>query len=665
MVPASITNNLASLRWRERILAFVWGGACWLAITLVLLAICAFVDWFIDRSRDTPFGVRLGMFFVQLTVAGVGAALLLFLPQIRWLPDAFLALWVEEKVRKYDHRLITAVQLNEPGADLGGMSKELVGVVTQEAEKITEHVGNFAQFANHARVGWAALVLTPIVLMLAIPAAIWPSVCFALLARQFLRPYDIPHAVSLVSVSPSHWTNDEEIPLRFRVTGEFSQTDVGTVLIEPEGMPAREEKIRFIRRDDKGAIFGVDIDKSSAKVVYSARMGDGRTKYPSEVEIVERPIVKENDAYLLLPGYCGLKPAAKKDTPIDQRRYAVKQPQGEVQGILGSSVRVQARVQADVEVHQAWLEIVVADLQLGPYVFDNIVDKKEMKISSDRRSVEARFDLALWQEAYRVTVEDQYKFANKSPPTRDVRLVPEEAPSVTLLRDSFSDLSAVADYDLDPPVVLGGRIRIPFYCAHPYGLGRADILYRQKEKHDSEKEPGPEPDFTRVPLGEEPADATGSPFDPKTGVFLNTPFDKLVAFHAVPSTDSARLGGTIGGGRYFLETKVTYKRDDLGQIVKDKAGKPIVEVYHLKDFKGKGIELKPGDQIEYCVQVFAANHPESPRPPGLTVPVTRSDTRIATVVRYDEFEAFLRTVHEEGKRIERLEQEQTGVFAPK
>src|SRR5580765_767986 len=122
MVPASIRNNLTGLRTRERLLTLIWGAACWFAIVLVLLLLCGLIDWLIDRSRETPMSVRVGMFFVQAIVAGVAGLLFVLWPQIRRLPDALLALWVEEKMPQFEHRLISAVQLNQPNADLQGMS---------------------------------------------------------------------------------------------------------------------------------------------------------------------------------------------------------------------------------------------------------------------------------------------------------------------------------------------------------------------------------------------------------------------------------------------------------------------------------------------------------------------------------------------------------------
>src|SRR5260370_266930 len=103
MVPTSIRKNLAGLRRRERLLTFVWGAACWLSIVLVLLLLCGLLDWLIDRERETPAGVRLGMFAVQAAVAALAGLLFLLWPQVRRLPDALLALWVEAKIPEFDH----------------------------------------------------------------------------------------------------------------------------------------------------------------------------------------------------------------------------------------------------------------------------------------------------------------------------------------------------------------------------------------------------------------------------------------------------------------------------------------------------------------------------------------------------------------------------------
>src|SRR5436309_14373903 len=112
MVPHSIQNNLDGLRRRERLLSFAWGLACWLSIALLLLLFCGLLDWLIDRQRDTPWNVRVGMFLVQLLVTAVAGLWFLAWPQLRRLPNAALALWVEERLPYFAHRLISAVPLN-------------------------------------------------------------------------------------------------------------------------------------------------------------------------------------------------------------------------------------------------------------------------------------------------------------------------------------------------------------------------------------------------------------------------------------------------------------------------------------------------------------------------------------------------------------------------
>src|SRR5262249_8275384 len=157
---------------------FVWGAACWLAITIVLLMDCGFVAWLIDRQRGPPLGVRLGLFFVPAAVAGMAALRVGLLPQPSRLPATLAAPCGADKMPQFDHRLISAVQLNQPDAQLEGMSRELVAMVTREAEKLTQRVGGFTQVADHRRIIWTGLTLVPVFFLFVAPFLIWPGVCF-------------------------------------------------------------------------------------------------------------------------------------------------------------------------------------------------------------------------------------------------------------------------------------------------------------------------------------------------------------------------------------------------------------------------------------------------------------------------------------------------------
>src|SRR5262249_50796521 len=152
----------------------------------------------------------------------------------------------EEKEPKFQHRLITAVQLNQAGAQTEGMSPELVRVVTREAETQAQKIG-FAGVADHGRFGWSILILTPILALVALPFALAPGLCFALLQRQALADVDIPHSVSLVSASREYWPMNEPITIYMRVRGEYDPDMVGTLYVRPEGQSSDSYPLKFER----------------------------------------------------------------------------------------------------------------------------------------------------------------------------------------------------------------------------------------------------------------------------------------------------------------------------------------------------------------------------------------------------------------------------------
>src|SRR5262249_20878098 len=110
MVPRTILRQLGRLRQRERLIRLAWGAARWLAVVVTLLVIACAIDWFIDRRRETPWELRRAMLYAQLVAGGMAALLLIVRPLVRRMSDSRLALWVEERVPEFGHRLISAVQ---------------------------------------------------------------------------------------------------------------------------------------------------------------------------------------------------------------------------------------------------------------------------------------------------------------------------------------------------------------------------------------------------------------------------------------------------------------------------------------------------------------------------------------------------------------------------
>jgi hypothetical protein len=79
----------------------------------------------------------------------------------------------------------------------------------------------------------------------------------------------------------------------------------------------------------------------------------------------------------------------------------------------------------------------------------------------------------------------------------------------------------------------------------------------------------------------------------------------------------------------------------------------------LVDGKGQALQLHKGDQIEYCVEVFADRDPNAGRPSA------RSETRVTTVVDPADWRNWLKAVLREEEQLRRLDAEQRGLFAPK
>src|SRR5947199_4548139 len=97
--------------------------------------------------------------------------------------DSFLALWVEEKVGNLGHRLISALQLNRPGARTEGMSPELITVVTREAEEWAAF-NDSTSLLDHRRLTRAAGIVLTLAAFGAMAVVLGRDTVEALLARQ-------------------------------------------------------------------------------------------------------------------------------------------------------------------------------------------------------------------------------------------------------------------------------------------------------------------------------------------------------------------------------------------------------------------------------------------------------------------------------------------------
>jgi hypothetical protein len=609
MVPRTIRRQLARLRGQERRLRLLWGAARWLTLTLTVLALACLTDWLIDRRQDTPWTLRYTLAAGQVVLAVLTALFWLVPLLLRRLSDSQAALWVEEKVPELGHRLISAVQLNRPGAAIQGMSGALIAAVTHEAEELMTRV-HVRRIPDRRRLAWSVGLAAPVLVGVAILWLCWPETVGALLVRQCLYDREIPRSVHLESITREVWPSGEEVVLRFRVTSDaLAGEPQGVVRIVPDEGPSETYPlVKDAMVDPWEAIFVARVPAGSSDLSYQAWLQEGRTKQPSRIRLVARPAVVEQHAWVVLPRYWGVRPDG---TPYEQ-----EQAHGDITGPPQSTARIEVITQKPVQ--EATLELLGPPAVATPDpAVESVRRTIQLTLQDGNQKAQGGFDLRPGETAYRVVVRDEYGFDNGEAPRRNIRIVPEEPPRVVLLREQFPGSAgqpAADDAGVEGmPVPLHGPLRIGYSCAAPQGLGRAQLRYRINE--------GP---WRTHKLAEVAGDPELGPFDPHQGVFARSGPRDQVEFHALPSPNPQTVPGrTEGGGRF--------------------------------DFQTRGIPgLKVGDRIEYYVEVFDRN-PAADQP-------GRSETRLKTFVTTEELLAWIDQTLRQEEHIRQLEGKQRGVF---
>ncbi|MGL4424619.1 MAG: hypothetical protein ACRCZF_28455, partial [Gemmataceae bacterium] len=481
----NLAQQLRQWQLREGTFRTLEQLARWLFIVATGLFLACFIDWWIDRTRDTPFLVRLLLTTVQVGIAiAVG---IYFLRQSRYPNIDSLASRAEARFPQFGHRLVTALQLNRPGAKTAGMSAELIAQVTREAEEMTAKQ-SLVQLADRNPVKLAGQWFAPVAIVLTIALLLAPKLTTALLARQALLPIDIPRNVEMENLTPELWPSGDEVELRFRVTGAFTTEAVGNVRVMPEGQPAEDYILTYEKPDDTAGIFYTKLPASSLPFTFRAKLRDGRSRHEHQVRFEPRPVVQELNAWLVLPSYVD---------PEGKRRYDRFQPQAEVTALADCGVRIQMTASKPLKSGKV---LVLGREGSGP---EKVVLEVPLEVVAMTEAAPASYT-AYWNlptkaTGYRIEVEDANGFRNSHPPRRGISILPDDPPRVSLLAEVLKDPrepGPLEDYDVSGmPLVTGGQVQIGYSARSPLGLARAIIQYRVNDG-----------DWTALPLARTVAD---------------------------------------------------------------------------------------------------------------------------------------------------------------
>lgn len=607
-----LLHQLKAWRGRERVFRLAWAFARWVAFAAGGLFLCCLIDWYVDRFRDTPFWLRVLMTGGQAVAAGAFAVWLASKVKVPSLIS--LALKAEAALPHVGHRFVTAIQLNRPDAKTAGMSPELLGAVTKEAGEFARAT-DLTKLADPQPGKRALYLLMPMVGMFGVLAAVNFPLVKTLLGRQALMPLDIPRSVQVENATPELWPAGDEVKLSFRVTGQWDRDAVGDARVEYDGQPTEHYPLNFESEADGAAVFAAKLPASSAPFRFRGRLLDGRTRGTHAVRFEPRPVVKDLNAWLILPAYVD---------PAGKTRYERFQPQGEVTALPDCTLRV------EIAASKSIASATVMTYQRNPAGEEIEAGRYPMALEADRTAAGVVVPIPVRPSAYRVELVDDNGFKNSNPPRRGIAQAPDEPPRVNLLAEVLKDPrdpGPIDDYEVSGmPLVLGGQVQVGYAARSPVGLARAAIIYRVNEG-----------DWTTLPLARTVADeAKLGKFVPDLGVFENSGVAGVVEFYQLPASNpDADPPGLEAGGRYNFQTAALTKK--------------------LPD--GIGAKLAVGDRVEFYVAVWDRN-PAPGRSPGT------SETRLKTVVTQSQLEDWTRQRDQSRERLRQLEEKQRGVFTP-
>jgi hypothetical protein len=614
-----VVQQLRKWWFLEAGVRLVWGLSRWLAVVLSVLALACLADWIYDRYADVPRWLRVGGFAFQLLLAGLAALLFVVRPLRRVPGYDDLATRAERAIPELGHRLVTALQLNRPGAQTRGMSRTLIAEVTREAgEMASRH--RLTSLADYRPIEWAAIVLLPVVLTLGAVAAINPSLALVLLKRQALLDVEIPRSVRLENLTPGVRPTGDEVLIKIRVTGEWRKDMVGEVRVRPDGQPEDHYQLKFDREEsDDSAVFTAQLPPSSIPFTFTARLADGRLRQPGRVEFEPPPQVESLKAWQLLPDYLGRRP--------DGGSFA--RPGNSGTGGDVFDVLPQARIVVIARFTKPVTKAVLIPIEQGggnneidgsPARLDELVD--------GGTSATWEFTTTPEMIAYRIELTDAIGFKNPVPIRRQITTWVDQPPAVEILRESMRNPDpSAADGQGDPdeyafvnPLVAGRKVMIIYRARSPIGIGEVNLRYRviPRAQDPDSRHPRDDPQarvFARDQLylweprrARKPPPEDLGPFVPDLGLFEKSfrgrpswsrkfstdPPSRATAIvpaYLYPSPDPANEPADLEvGGRYFLTT-VGLTRTEPDP---DAAEGPV----------RTQIQLEPGDRLEVYVEVF-------------------------------------------------------------
>ena len=298
----TLSSKLDALRRRHVAVLCATGLAMLVVVSLELLAVAMFMDWWIEL----PWALRLVSLLVQAAVAGWLFFTQTITPLIRQPDEDELALMVERAHPGFRSRLIAAVQLSRTHAAAPNTSTTLVDALVGEAQSMAATT-DFPRVVPTARLRMfgAMAVLIPMIALLGFTAG--RDTCGVLLRRVFLANLPVPRKTSILVPDGNRVVGiGDTVRLEAFVQGIIP----GHGKVEVKFRTRRTQEFPLEQNRDNPINFGRTIENIQESITYQFSLGDGRSE-SFQITAVARPTVATIECEQQFPAYTALKPAQR------------------------------------------------------------------------------------------------------------------------------------------------------------------------------------------------------------------------------------------------------------------------------------------------------------------------------------------------------------------
>lgn len=298
---ARLRASLAGLRLRHVGVAVLTGLAILVVISVELLALALFVDWWVELS----WTLRLVSLLVQGAVATYLLLTMVITPLVRQPDEDELALMVERARPEFRSRLIAAVQLGR-GNSTPNTSPAMVSALVRETEQLAGAM-DFRQVVPVERIKmFGAMALAVIVLMTAGMFA-GRDTCGVLLRRWMLSSEPVPRKTRIVVPEGEKLIGvGDNVRLEAFVQGIVPRNGK----VEVKGRTRRAQEFPLEQNRENNIQFGRTLENVQEDFTYLFTLGDGVSP-AFQVRAVPRPTVASMECVQEFPGYTGLKPMTR------------------------------------------------------------------------------------------------------------------------------------------------------------------------------------------------------------------------------------------------------------------------------------------------------------------------------------------------------------------